>query len=81
MALEVEQRLDDAHVALVDGDVQRRLPPLVPGVLSGGKIANFSFWGGNSIDSGHFWATFRATFWSAFEAIFGPIKLGMELQK
>ena len=33
MALEVEQRLDDAHVALVDGDVQRSLPPLVAGVL------------------------------------------------
>ena len=32
MALEVEQGLDDADVALVDGDVQRRLPPLVAGV-------------------------------------------------
>ena len=32
MALEIEQGLDDAHVALVDGDVQRRLPALVPGV-------------------------------------------------
>jgi hypothetical protein len=29
VASEIEQRLDDAHVALVDGDVQRRLPPLV----------------------------------------------------
>ena len=32
---------------------------------------------GNSIDSGHF----RATFGAAFRAIFGPIKLGTELQK
>ena len=33
MALQVEQRLDHAHVALVDGDVERRLSPLVAGVL------------------------------------------------
>ena len=33
VALQVEQRLDHAHVALVDGDVQRSLPPLVAGVL------------------------------------------------
>ena len=33
MALQVEQRLDHAHVALVDGDVESRLSPLVAGVL------------------------------------------------
>ena len=33
MALQVEQRLDHAHMALVDGDVKRRLSPLVAGVL------------------------------------------------
>ena len=29
MTLQVEQRLDDSDVSLVDGDVQRSLPPLV----------------------------------------------------
>ena len=33
MALQLEQRLDHAHVALVNGDVERRLSPLVAGVL------------------------------------------------
>ena len=33
MALQVEQRLDHAHVALIDGYVESRLSPLVAGVL------------------------------------------------
>jgi hypothetical protein len=32
VAAEVEQRLDDADVALVDGDVEGSLPSLVPDV-------------------------------------------------
>ncbi len=39
MAAEVEQRLDDADVALVDGDVEGSLPSLVPASM----LQNFFF--------------------------------------
>lgn len=38
MGLEVEEGLDDAHVALVDGDVEGGLPTLVPGVEVGAGV-------------------------------------------
>lgn len=38
VASELEERLDDADVALVDGDVQRRLAPFVARVQVGARV-------------------------------------------
>lgn len=37
MAPQIQQHLHDPDVSLVDPDVQRRLPPLVPGVEVGAR--------------------------------------------